>query len=316
MLEIDNELQIHDLILLHNGKLITLNSQNTSILKIYNENNYQLEHTVLIENKINFISEINNKIYCCLDINRENICILSTDTNYEILGYLNEHYYPVTAIIQTFKGYLVSCDKSGEILVWNENEKLKKRFNLFNANISNIYEINQKEQQLAVFSYDKKVVKFIDLRYEDIFLLETIENIYASGIKNNMAKLNEFTLAMVGTYIYIINLPTFTLTNIIYTFYSNFTIVEHKLKKHRDNIYFVISQSLANNIEEDEDKGTLGLYKYIINDELLSEQNELIKLANQENCHKQFIISIIQIDEKCIATGCSDGTFKIWKINL
>lgn len=61
--------------------------------------------------------------------------------------------------------------------------KIKKRFNVFNANISNIYELNEKEQQIAVFSYDRKAIKFIDLRYEDIFVLETIENIYGSGIK-------------------------------------------------------------------------------------------------------------------------------------
>ena len=314
-LEINNELQIHDMIILHNGKLVTLNSQNTSILKFYNEKNYQLEHTVIIENKINYINEINNKLYCCLDINSENICVLSTDEYYETLYYLNEHFNPVTSIIQTFKGYLISSDKSGEILVWNDDEKLKKRFNVFNANISNIYELNEKEQQISVFSYDRKALKFIDLRYEDIFVLETIENIYGSGIKNNMVKLNEYNLAIVGTYIYIINLPILSLTNIIYTYYSNFLICDYKLKYNK-NIYFIISQSLANNIDEEQDKGTLGLYKYTINDELLSEQNELDKIISQEKCHTQFIISVLQIDENNIVTGCSDGTFKIWKVKL
>ena len=314
-LEINNELQIHDMIILHNGKLVTLNSQNTSILKFYNEKNYQLEHTVIIENKINYINEINNKLYCCLDINSENICVLSTDEYYETLYYLNEHFNPVTSIIQTFKGYLISSDKSGEILVWNDDEKLKKRFNVFNANISNIYELNEKEQQIAVFSYDRKALKFIDLRYEDIFVLETIENIYGSGIKNNMVKLNEYNLAIVGTYIYIINIPILSLTNIIYTYYSNFLICDYKLKYNK-NIYFIISQSLANNIDEEQDKGTLGLYKYTINDELLSEQNELDKIISQEKCHTQFIISVLQIDENNIVTGCSDGTFKIWKVKL
>ena len=314
-LEINNELQIHDMIILHNGKLVTLNSQNTSILKFYNEKNYQLEHTVLIENKINYINEIDNKIYCCLDINTDNICVLSTDEYYETLYYLNEHFNPVTSIIQTFKGYLISSDKSGEILVWNDDEKLKKRFNVFNANISNIYEINQKEQQIAVFSYDRKAIKFIDLRYEDILVLETIENIYGSGIKNNMVKLNEYNLAIVGTYIYIINLPILSLTNIIYTYYSNFLICDFKLNYNK-NIYFIISQSLANSIGEEQDKGTLGLYKYTINDELLSEQNELDKIISQEKCHAQFIISVLQIDENNIVTGCSDGTFKIWKVKL
>ena len=314
-LEINNELQIHDMIILHNGKLVTLNSQNTSILKFYNEKNYQLEHTVLIENKINYINEIDNKIYCCLDINTDNICVLSTDEYYETLYYLNEHFNPVTSIIKTFKEYLISCDKSGEILVWNDDEKLKKRFNVFNANISNIYEINQKEQQIAVFSYDRKAIKFIDLRYEDILVLETIENIYGSGIKNNMVKLNEYNLAIVGTYIYIINLPILSLTNIIYTYYSNFLICDFKLNYNK-NIYFIISQSLANSIGEEQDKGTLGLYKYTINDELLSEQNELDKIISQEKCHAQFIISVLQIDENNIVTGCSDGTFKIWKVKL
>ena len=314
-LEMNNELQIHDMIILHNGKLVTLNSQNTSILKFYNEKNYQLEHTVLIENKINYINEINNKLYCCLDINSENICVLSTDEYYETLYYLNEHFNPVTSIIQTFKGYLISSDKSGEILVWNDDEKLKKRFNVFNANISNIYELNEKEQQIAVFSYDRKALKFIDLRYEDIFVLETIENIYGSGIKNNMVKLNEYNLAIVGTYIYIINIPILSLTNIIYTYYSNFLICDYKLKYNKNN-YFIISQSLANNIDEEQDKGTLGLYKYTINDELLSEQNELDKIISQEKCHAQFIISVLQIDENNIVTGCSDGTFKLWKVKL
>ena len=314
-LEINNELQIHDMIILHNGKLVTLNSQNTSILKFYNEKNYQLEHTVIIENKINYINEINNKLYCCLDINSENICVLSTDEYYETLYYLNEHFNPVTSIIQTFKGYLISSDKSGEILVWNDDEKLKKRFNVFNANISNIYELNEKEQQISVFSYDRKALKFIDLRYEDIFVLETIENIYGSGIKNNMVKLNEYNLAIVGTYIYIINLPILSLTNIIYTYYSNFLICDFKLNYNK-NIYFIISQSLANSIGEEQDKGTLGLYKYTINDELLSEQNELDKIISQEKCHAQFIISVLQIDENNIVTGCSDGTFKIWKVKL
>jgi len=314
-LEINNELQIHDMIILHNGKLVTLNSQNTSILKFYNEKNYQLEHTVLIENKINYINQIDNKIYCCLDINTDNICVLSTDEYYETLYYLNEHFNPVTSIIKTFKEYLISCDKSGEILVWNDDEKLKKRFNVFNANISNIYEINQKEQQIAVFSYDRKAIKFIDLRYEDILVLETIENIYGSGIKNNMVKLNEYNLAIVGTYIYIINLPILSLTNIIYTYYSNFLICDFKLNYNK-NIYFIISQSLANSIGEEQDKGTLGLYKYTINDELLSEQNELDKIISQEKCHAQFIISVLQIDENNVVTGCSDGTFKIWKVKL
>lgn len=97
-----------------------------------------------------------------------------------------------------------------------------------------------------------------------------------------MVKLNEYNLAIVGTYIYIINLPTLSLTNIIYTYYSNFLICDYKLKYNK-NIYFIISQSLANNIDEEQDKGTLGLYKYTINDELLSEQNELDKIISQEN---------------------------------
>ena len=143
--------------------------------------------------------------------------------------------------------------------------------------------------------------------------LQTIENIIGSGLQNNMLKLNSNILAIAGTYIYIIDLQAFTITNRICCTYATDCISNSISIK--DNFgYFFVCQALTNLMTDDLEKGTIGYYKYKFVSEIIPDNNKLIKIGSKSRCHKYFITSIRVIDDETIVTGGYDGKIKFWRI--
>ena len=291
------------------GKLVTLGSKQVSKITIYTEKTYKEENCILLESKVNSIKVANNKIYCALEESTDNILIISLD-NFEEKTYLSEHNYGVTDLTLTKQGYMVSADIKGNIVVWSDN-KIKKKGNDFNDLINTITEVDEGRQRIAILSFRKEQIKFYDLRTSYLFCIETICNIKGSGLKNNMLKLNSNILAVSGTYIYIIDLNSLIITNMINCIYANDSISSFHFNNRG---FFFVSQALTGLWFDDLDKGTLGYYQYNFKNEIIPDKNTLVKLASKSKCHDHFISSIKQIDSETIVTGSFDGKIKFWNL--
>ena len=236
-----------------------------------------------------------------------NILIIPLDDKDDQV-YLNGHNCPVTDLTLTKYGYLVSSDIKGNIFVWKNNE-IKKTGCDFHYYINTITETKESTQGIAILSFKEELIRFYDLRYSTLQCLETITNIKGSGRKNNMLRLNENILAVAGTYIYIIDLNSLIVTNMINCLYANESISTFHFNNKG---YFFVSQAFNHVWTDEYEKGILGYYQYNFNDPLYPDNNTLVKLASMPNSHGDFITSIKQIDSNTIATGGLDGKIKFW----
>jgi len=292
------------------GKLISLSNKELSKITIYTEKTFEEEDCIVLESKVNSIVIVDNSIYCALEEPEENILIISLD-NKDDQVYLVGHTCPVTDLTLTKYGYLVSSDIEGNIFVWKNNE-IKKTGNDFHSYINTITETKENTQGIAILSFKEELIKFYDLRYSTLECLETIPNIKGSGLKNNMLRLNENILAVAGTYIYIIDLNSLIVTNMINCCYANESISTFHFNNKG---YFFVSQSLNHTWTDEYEKGILGFYQYNFKDPLYPDVNTLVKLASKANGHDDCITAIKQIDSETIATGGMDGKIKFWNLN-
>ena len=196
--------------------------------------------------------------------------------------------------------------------MWKDNQ-LKKKINDFRKKINTISEVNEKEQRLAILSFNEEQVKLYDLRYTCLLPIATIYNIKGSGFQNNMIKLNQNMLAIAGTYMYIIDTNNFMITNIINCFYAN-DCISISLHLIENKGYFFVGQAMTNIWDDDLEKGTIGFYEYNFKDFLIPDDNPLIKVGSKNHCHDLFISSIRRIDDDTVVSGAYDGKIKFWKI--
>ena len=304
--------QIINLEISNKGQIIisTLHEGYSNII-IYKENTYEIEKHLILECHINSFLLDKKNIYCSLADNFNNILIINLE-NTDNKIYLNGHNCSVTNIIITNYNYLVSSDIKGNIIVWNNN-KIKKLIKAFDKKINSLCEISEKEQRIAVLSFDSQEVKFFDLRYNGMELLATIGNIMGSGLQNNMLKLNRNILAISGIYFYIIDINSFIITNIISCIYANDTI-STSINLIDNKGYFFVSQALTNNWLDDIEKGILGYYEYEFISKEVPDRNPLIKKGEKILAHDNFITSIRFIDKDNLVTGSIDGKIKFWKL--
>jgi WD40 repeat protein len=229
--------------------------------------------------------------------------------------YLNEHSCSVSGVALTNSGKLISADVNGKIIVWKDF-KVYKTINDFKKRINTISEINEGQQRIAILSFHSETVKFYDLRYSEMEPLTSISNIKGSGCQNNMLKLNNNILAIAGTYIYIIDLNTFMVTNTINCVFANDTISTSLVlkddKSHKG--FFFIGQALTSSETDENEKGTIGYYEYDFNNPVIPDNNPLYKIGSKVHAHDNFITSIRSINFETFVTGSMDGKIKFWKI--
>ena len=293
------------------GKIVALSHKDFSQIAIYKENTYEEEKSIILDSKVNSFKIYKDNIYCTLEETNDNILIISLN-DFDDRKYLNGHSSSATDLTYTSYGYLVSADVKGDIIVW-ENNKPKKRINDFCNRINTITEINAKLQTIAILSFNQEQIKFYDLRYSSLQPIETIEDIKGSGLQNNMLKLNKNMLAVAGTYLYIIDINSYIVTNKINCVYAN-DCISTSLTVIDDKGFFFMSQALTNVWFNEIEKGTLGYYEYDFIDEIIPDKNPLIKIASKNHCHELFISSIKKIDSDTIVTGAYDGKIKFWRL--
>ena len=293
------------------GKIVALSHKDFSQIAIYKENTYEEEKSIILDSKVNSFKIYKDNIYCALEETNDNILIISLN-DFDDRKYLSGHSSPATDLTYTSYGYLVSADIKGDIIVWEKN-KPKKRINDFCNRINTITEINAKLQTIAILSFNQEQIKFYDLRYSSLQPIETIEDIKGSGLQNNMLKLNKNILAVAGTYLYIIDINSYIVTNKINCVYAN-DCISTSLTVIDDKGFFFMSQALTNVWFNEIEKGTLGYYEYDFVDEIIPDKNPLIKVASKNHCHELFISSIKKIDSDTIVTGAYDGKIKFWKL--
>ena len=295
----------------NSGKIVALSHKDFSQIAIYKENTYEEEKSIILDSKVNSFKIYKDNIYCTLEETNDNILIISLN-DFDDRKYLSGHSSPATDLTYTSYGYLVSADIKGDIIVWEKN-KPKKRINDFCNRINTITEINAKLQTIAILSFNQEQIKFYDLRYSSLQPIETIEDIKGSGLQNNMLKLNKNMLAVAGTYLYIIDINSYIVTNKINCVYAN-DCISTSLTVIDDKGFFFMSQALTNVWFNEIEKGTLGYYEYDFIDEIIPDKNPLIKIASKNHCHELFISSIKKIDSDTIVTGAYDGKIKFWRL--
>ena len=291
------------------GKIIALSNKELSKITIYTEKTFEEEDCIVLESKVNSIAIVNNSIYCALEEPEENILTISLD-NKDDQVYLVGHSCPVTDLTMTKYGYLVSSDVEGNVFVWKD-DIIKKTGNCFHSCINTITETKENTQGIAILNFKEEVIKFYDLRYSTLECLETITNIKGSGRKNNMLRLNENILAVAGTFIYIIDLNSLIVTNMINCLYANESISTFHFNNKG---YFFVSQALNHAWTDEYEKGILGYYQYNFKDPLYPDNKTLTKSASMPNGHDDFITAIKQVDSETIATGGLDGKIKFWNL--
>ena len=293
------------------GKIVALSYKDFSQITIYKENTYEEEKSIVLDSKVNSFKIYKNNIYCALSESNDNILVISLN-DFDDRKYLNGHTSPATDLTYTSYGYLVSADIKGDIIVWEKN-KVKKRINDFINRINTITEINAKLQTIAILSFNQEQIKFYDLRYSYLQPIATIEDIKGSGLQNNMLKLNKNILAVAGTYLYIIDINSYIITNRINCVYAN-DCISTSLTIDDGKGFFFVSQALTNVWFNEVEKGTLGYYEYDFIDEVIPDKNPLIKVASKNHCHDLFISSIKKIDSDTFVTGAYDGKIKFWRL--
>ena len=304
--------QILNLEITPQGKIIVLtSSKDISNIIIYEENTYEEESRIVLDSQANSFVIGKDNIYCSLNDNFNNILIISLN-NTEKQIYLNGHDCSVTGVNVTNYGYLISADIKGKINVWKDN-KIKKTINDFYRKINTICEINEPLQRIAILSLYSEVVKFYDLRYSQMEPLASIHDIKGSGLQNNMLKLNNNILAISGTYIYIIDINSFLLTNKINCVFANDTI-STTLTIDNNKGYFFVSQALTNSFFDNIEKGTIGYYEYDFQNLLIPDYNPLFKIGKKTHAHEHFITSIRSINSDTFVSSSMDGKIKFWKL--
>ena len=295
---------------INSEKLIVLTRKEFSKIMVYDLKTYEIEKCIILQSVVNTLKIYNNKIYCALSEISDNILIISLD-DMDNKIYLNGHTSFVSDLANTSKGYLLSADIEGNIKIW-ENYQIKNSINDFNKKISTITEICEKRQRISILSFFEEKVKFYDLSYTSLKPLATISDIKGSGFQNNMLQLSQNILAIAGTFLYIIDIDSFIVTNKFHCVFANDTI-SHSLSLHDNKVHFYVSQAMTNKWNDDLEKGTIGYYEYEIKSEIYPESNPLIKKASRSDCHKNFILSIRNLGDT-IVTGAYDGKLKFWKL--
>ena len=304
--------QILNLEITPQGKIIVLtSSKDISNIIIYEENTYEEESRIVLDSEANSFVIRKGNIYCSLNDNFNNILIISLN-NTEKQIYLNGHDCSVTGVNVTNYGYLISADIKGKINVWKDN-KIKKTINDFYRKINTICEINEPLQRIAILSLYSEVVKFYDLRYSQMQPLASIHDIKGSGLQNNMLKLNNNILAISGTYIYIIDINSFLLTNKINCVFANESI-STTLTIDNNKGYFFVGQALADCFFDAVEKGTIGYYEYDFQNLLIPDYNPLFKIGKKTHAHEHFITSIRSINSDTFVSSSLDGKIKFWKL--
>ena len=165
---------------------------------------------------------------------------------------------------------------------------------------------------MAILSFSEEQIKFYDLNYTTLKPLATINDIKGSGFQNNMLQLNQNLIAIAGTYIYIVDIDSFVLTNKFNCIFAN-DCISMSLSLIDNKAYFFVGQAMTNIWKDDLEKGTIGYYEYEFKSEMYPESNPLIKKASRSKCHNSFISSIRTIGDT-IVTGAYDGKIKFWKL--
>ena len=307
--------KIYNLEITNKGKIIVSTSQGVvSNIIIYEENTYVEENRIVLDSEVTSFVIDNKYIYCSLAENYNNILIIPMDDT-DKQFYLNEHSCSVSGVALTHYGKLISADINGKIIVWNDF-KVYKTINDFKKRINTISEINEMQQKIAILSFYSETVKFYDLRYSEMKPLTSISNIKGSGFQNNMLKLNNNILAIAGSYIYIIDLNSFIVTNTISCVFANVTISTSLILEDDESVkgFFFVGQTLTDSYTDDNEKGTIGYYEYDFNNRVIPDDNPLYKIGSKVHAHDHFITSIRSINFETFVTGSMDGKIKFWKI--
>ena len=265
--------QVINLEITNSGKIIAITQKkdsNFSTLTIYNEKAYETERNENLKYKVNSFKIFGDKIYCALE-KIQNILIISMD-NFEDKIELTGHSLEVTDLAYTC-GYLFSADIGGNILVWKDN-KVIKNINDFKKKINTISEIDEKRQRIAILSFNEEQIKFYELKYTCLEPMATVSEIKGSGFTNNMIKLNQNMLAIVGTYLYIVDTNSFVLVNKINCIYAN-DCISISLSMKQNKGYYFVGQAMTNQWNDNLEKGTIGYYDTELYDPVITAGNIL-----------------------------------------
>ena len=282
---------------LKDGRLISCSDDCT--INIYKRVTFDLQFS---------IKKHSNWVLSFTQLNDGRIITCSNDQSINVIKLINEEQYQIEEILLENKGIIckvieirnnelisISSDKTFKVWMIKKENKFENILNIIfqeSNSYCNILKLNKNE--FVTLSTDDRLIKFWNSNnYTIITKINDIETTWTCG---NMCLLDDDILCIGGDNykgIYLIKISIHQIINNITgikTIYSIFKC---------EDFLFLCS------IIDIDGNNCLVKYKY--------EKNELIKVIEKKNAHKNYIYSCVELDDGIIASGGEDGLIKLWK---
>lgn len=278
-----------------NGKLIIFELKFFSIKLIINN--------ITKETILDIIKLSDNRIVItCWDNLIRIIKLLDNNTKFKIIQTLKGHTSFVNAIIEIKcyekEKFLATSSTDKVIIIWektNNNYKLSKKLINQNSQIEALIE-SKKYKELICCSFSELIINFYDLK--NFTLKFQLKNIKVNRCIRALNLINEDILIAAGySSIYLINI-------------NNHEIIKNI--KYNDNIEFNCVYIMKNRnilISQFDYSSVAGLIQYSFDE----NKNELIEISRKNGMHKNYITTILELENNKIITGSYDHLIKIWE---
>ena len=282
-----HEIQCFDcvncVIKLYNGNFALCDS--AGYFQIYNSQNYRLEVSIYSQlSCINYLCELSpNNYLCCSNKSISIWEILNKEEPY-LINIFNAHESFITKIIKLFDGNFASCSK--EIKIWNCKYpfKLIKKLDGHNNLIKSIIQLSDK-RLISVSSFEENILIYWNINTGE--KEKIIKNVKCVN-NNSLIELPNYKIGVGGK-------------NEIYIISSINYQIEIIIKAHNSLVNCLIlyyDTLLSSSVDGDIKQWNLINFQCI---------------SNKIKAHKNYILSLLQLNDNVIISSSDEGKVKIWK---
>lgn len=235
--------------------------------------------------------------------------LINNNTGYEIFQKLEGHLSYVNALIvikfYEKEKFLASNSSDAIVIIWekeNNYYKLSKKLDAQHTQTEALIE-SVKYRELICGSHMELIINFYDL--ETFTLKSKLTNIFVNRCIRSINIINEDYLIVAGyDNIYIISLKNHEVIKNIQLLENGKTFEFNCVYLMKNN-NILISQYIQN---FNNNNKSYNIIQYLFDE----NKKELIEISRNDSMHKNYITTILELDNHEIITGGYDGLIKIW----